>query len=79
MNLLSAKRFKHIIDWLPHGQSFLVYDKKKFTETVLSIYFRGTKYTSFTRKLNRWGFKRIRKGTETGAYSNKVSLHLHVC
>ena len=79
MKILLEKRFKKIIDWLPHGQSLFVYDKKKFIETILPIYFKKTKYASFTRKLNRWGFKRICKGVESGAYSNEVSLHLHVC
>ena len=74
MQLLSENNFEEIISWLPHGHSFLVYDKKKFTETILPIYFKGTKYESFTRKLNRWGFTRTAKGIE-----NKVSLLLHVC
>ena len=26
------------------------------------------KYTSFTRKLNRWGFVRVNKGLEIGCY-----------
>ena len=79
MQLLSENNFEEIISWLPHGHSFLIYDKKKFTETILPIYFKGTKYESFTRKLNRWGLTRTAKGTETGAYSNKVSLLLCVC
>ena len=79
MQLLSENKFEEIISWLPHGNSFIVYDKKKFTETILPTYFKGTKYESFTRKLNRWGFTRTAKGIETGAYSNKVSLLLHVC
>lgn len=29
------------------------------------------KYTSFTRKLNRWGFTRVTRGPETGAYYHK--------
>lgn len=71
MQLLSENKFEEIISWLPHGHSFIVYDKNKFTETILPIYFKGTKYESFIRKLNRWGFTRTAKGIETGAYSNK--------
>ncbi len=31
-------------------------------------YFKQSKFTSFTRKLNRWGFERVARGPETGAY-----------
>jgi hypothetical protein len=35
---------------------------------VMPKYFKHSKFTSFTRKLNRWGFTRITRGPETGAY-----------
>lgn len=38
---------------------------------VLPRFFKGTKFTSFTRKLNRWRFERITKGIETGAYKHE--------
>jgi HSF-type DNA-binding len=36
------------------------------------MYFKATKFTSFTRKLNRWGFNRAPRGPETGAYFHKL-------
>lgn len=59
------------ISWLSHGKSFIVYDKKKFVETILPRFFKESKFTSFTRKLNRWGFTRISRGVETGAYQHE--------
>ena len=41
---------------------------------VLPVYFKQSKYTSFTRKLKRWGFTRVTSGTELGAYYHKVRL-----
>ena len=79
MQLLTSNMFSDIIDWLPHGQSFIIFDRKKFTQYVLPCYFTETKYTSFTRKLLRWGFIRMRKGVETGAYKHEVSfLFVHI-
>ena len=37
------------------------------------MYFKQSKYTSFTRKLKRWGFTRVTTGAEQGAYYHKVS------
>jgi len=56
------------IIWLPNGKSFLIIDRQKFSTKVLPKYFRKTKYTSFTRKLNRWNFSRVTSGPDLGAY-----------
>jgi hypothetical protein len=56
---------------LPHGKAFIIYQKKKFANEILTKYFKESKYTSFTRKLNRWGFVRVTKGPEIGAYYHK--------
>lgn len=43
------------ITWLPHGKAFVIRDRKLFAETVMPKFFsRKAKYSSFTRKLNRW-------------------------
>jgi len=71
MEILGDKANENIITWLPHGKAFIVYQKEKFANDILPRYFKETKYTSFTRKLNRWGFERINKGPEVGAYYHK--------
>ena len=73
MQLLSHDEFADTISWLPHGQSFILYDKKKFTEIILPSFFTETKFASFTRKLLRWKFYRVSRGIDTGAYTHKVS------
>lgn len=68
MDILSDERHADVIGWLPHGKGFVIYKKKKFAVDLLPLYFKKCKFTSFTRKLNRWGFTRITRGPETGAY-----------
>jgi len=58
------------IHWLSCGTRFVLSDRNKFTKTVLSQFGgRGqAKFTSFTRRLKRWEFKRVPSGGEMGAY-----------
>lgn len=72
MELLNGEVYDDIITWLPHGKGFIIYKKKKFASDVLPRYFKQAKFTSFTRKLNRWGFTRVtQRGPEFGAYYHK--------
>jgi len=60
-----------VISWLPHGRGFVIYKKKAFEEQILPRHFnKQSKFSSFTRKLNRWGFVRVTRGPESGAYYN---------
>lgn len=74
MEILSNEVHSDVITWLPHGKGFIVFKKKKFAAEVLPKYFKQSKFTSFTRKLNRWGFTRITRGPETGSYYHKFFL-----
>jgi hypothetical protein len=72
MDILGNEEHAEIISWLPHGRGFMIYKKKQFETDVMSHYFnKNSKYTSFTRKLNRWGFVRVTRGPEMGAYYHK--------
>jgi hypothetical protein len=68
MDILSYDDHSDIVSWLPHGKGFTIYNKKRFAAEILPKYFKQAKFTSFTRKLNRWNFSRITRGPETGAY-----------
>ncbi|EEC50281.1 predicted protein [Phaeodactylum tricornutum CCAP 1055/1] len=72
MDILSNEDNTEIISWLPHGNGFIINKKKTFANDVLPKYFKASKFTSFTRKLNRWGFTRVPRGPETGAYFHKL-------
>jgi HSF-type DNA-binding len=55
MDILADPLNQGTISWLPDGKSFVIRDRTLFAETVMPRYFpRKAKYSSFTRKLNRW-------------------------
>ena len=49
------------IEWLPGHNGFVIPFKQIFSDNVLPRYFGKAKYSSFTRRLKRWGFRRVRK------------------
>ena len=50
------------VKWLEDGKSFIIDDPDTFTKKVVPQYFKPTKFSSFTRKLYRWGFRQINRG-----------------
>jgi hypothetical protein len=60
MAMLNDSTLSDIITWLHHGKSFVIVRPDVFTIHVLPLYLppidarSSTKYSSFTRKLNRW-------------------------
>lgn len=63
MKVLSDEQHAHIISWMPSGRSFIILRPKAFETDVLPKIFKSAKYSSFTRKLSRWGFIRCDEGT----------------
>jgi len=53
MALLDGKTVSDAMWWLPDGDAFCIIPSV-FAEQVLDKHFSGTKFESFTRKLNRW-------------------------
>jgi hypothetical protein len=61
--------FQSIISWLPdHENAFRVHNSAAFVNIVMPKYFNQTKYKSFQRQLNIWGFCRITSGRDKGGY-----------
>ena len=52
----------YCIAWCDDGRSFVIRNCNEFTRTVVPKYFKPTKFSSFTRKLYRWGFRQINRG-----------------
>jgi hypothetical protein len=74
MEVLDRPDMEAIITWMPHGRAFVVLQPQQLRDNVLPRFFKQTKFMSFTRQLNLWGFKRITKGDDSGAYYHELFL-----
>jgi hypothetical protein len=63
-----SKGYSDIVSWVPSENGFKVHKTKDFDEEIMPKYFDKTKYKSFQRQLNMWGFDRVGSGTFKGAY-----------
>lgn len=79
--ILSDPETQHIISWMPHGRSWRIHEPQIFEQQVMPKYFKHTKWNSFIRLVNAWGFRRMAKGSDRGAYYHELFLrgmtHLH--
>ena len=63
-----------IICWLPDGLSFLIADHKRFEKELLPKHFRGSLFNSFVRKLNRWGFRRLKRSGQASSFAHDLFI-----
>ncbi|KAL7503560.1 hypothetical protein ACHAXN_001336 [Cyclotella atomus] len=59
---------------MPHGRAFVVNDPGALVRDVLPNYFNQTKFVSFVRQLNLWGFKRVTRGVTGKTYYHELFL-----
>jgi hypothetical protein len=59
--------FNSTVSWRPSGLAFKVHHRDEFMDKVLPRYFRQTKFKSFVRQLNLWGFSCIDQGPDKGS------------
>ena len=63
------KGFDDVIAWIPGGSVFKVFDLPWFETYILPGYFNMSKYKSFQRQLNLYGFRKVYKGPGKGKHS----------
>jgi len=63
-----------IISWSESGKAFRISDISIFSSLVLPMYFRTSKFSSFQRNLNLYGFHKIRRGPDTDMYAHPAFL-----
>jgi hypothetical protein len=60
------------VAWLSDGKSFVVVNTDSFVQQILNPAFKECKYSSFVRKLHRWGFVRMTSGTGTDCFHHPL-------
>ncbi|KAL7525525.1 hypothetical protein ACHAXR_002539 [Thalassiosira sp. AJA248-18] len=50
--------YSSAVSWVEEGNAFSIHDKVTFMNLIVPMFFKQTKFRSFTRQLNIWGFKR---------------------
>lgn len=63
-----AKGLSHIVSWEMEGTAFRVHDPEEFVKQIMGQWFNQTKYKSFQRQLNLYGFNRVSRGPQKGCY-----------
>jgi HSF-type DNA-binding len=63
-----------VVAFMPHGRAFAVIDETRFVDEVMPKYFKQSKWNSFARQLNLYGFVRMASGPDAGAYYHELFL-----
>lgn len=81
LNDAETNGFDHIVSWDPDGKAFKVRDHDAFASQIMPKYFDQTKYKSFQRQINLYGFSRVSKGAQKGSYNHEcfVRGEPHLC
>ena len=64
------------IAWLPHGRAFSIKNPQNLEAKLMPRFFGKGKYSSFIRRLNRWGFRLVadKSGPDSGAFRHELFL-----
>jgi len=79
--ILTREDLSDVIAWMLHGRSWRILKPREFEIRVLPAYFDHSKYSSFIRQANGWGFRRITQGRDRNSYYNERFLRAmpHLC
>jgi len=68
LEYVEAEGLSHIVSWQPNRKAFKIHKPDTFMTTIAPKYFEQSKFTSFKRQLNLYGFRRFTSGPDSGAY-----------
>ena len=72
--ILSHPGLTDVVAWMPHGRSWRVLKPREFETSVIPTYFEHSKFSSFIRQANGWGFRRITQGRDRNSYYHERFL-----
>lgn len=52
-------QYSSAVSWSEDGRAFAIHSRETFLENIVPMFFKQTKFRSFTRQLNLWGFVRV--------------------
>ncbi|GKY90957.1 hypothetical protein MPSEU_000068500 [Mayamaea pseudoterrestris] len=62
---------ENVVTWTDDGKYFQVLDRERFVSEIIPYYFRMTNMASFRRQLVNYGFERVPRGPNEGAYHHE--------
>lgn len=74
LETIEREGYGHVVSWQPHGRCFVIHKQKEFIEHVMPTYTKHSKFPSFRRQLNLYGYRRITKGPDKGGYYHELFL-----
>jgi hypothetical protein len=63
-----------VVSFYSHGRAFGVHDMDRFVSEVMPKFFKQSKWNSFARQLNLYGFIRVTSGPDAGGYYHELFL-----
>lgn len=72
--ILSQPDLSGIVTWQPNGRSWRVLKPREFEIKILPRFFEHSKFSSFVRQANGWGFRRITQGPDRNSYYHEKFL-----
>jgi hypothetical protein len=80
-SILSRPDLADVVCWMAHGRSWRVLKPREFEIRVIPTYFEHTKFSSFIRQANGWGFRRVTQGRDRNSYYHELFLRglPHLC
>mmetsp|Transcript_8181 Transcript_8181/g.12561 ORF Transcript_8181/g.12561 Transcript_8181/m.12561 type:complete len:275 (+) Transcript_8181:159-983(+) len=67
----------HVMSWHSSGLKFIIYNHHHFASKILPNVFKQSKFASFRRQLNAYGFHREIKMEKSMKSSKKVTVYSH--
>mmetsp|Transcript_19475 Transcript_19475/g.29282 ORF Transcript_19475/g.29282 Transcript_19475/m.29282 type:complete len:310 (+) Transcript_19475:115-1044(+) len=74
LDTVEREGYAHVVSWQPHGRCFVIHDQKQFHSFIMPKFMKQTKFPSFRRQLNLYGFQRLSVGPDRGGYYHELFL-----